>query len=710
MGLRRGYPKLNKEFNSGSLNNPEDLAKKQGYISLAQASELFSISRAYLNVLIHRGKIKGKKFGRNWYTTKESVEHYIKTTRKAPVSPTPSLDLEKEKRLIEEAVKQQQKTVEEKLDKKFIEEKNFFQALVDKLSSIDKKADSFVLHAKQPHETLDPEERDFLKIGSESITYKLKKFNKEATQRTATKRGGFFITIAAVVILFLIVGGISFGNIDPVVTGIKNVFKDATTLQGHWPGTHANEVLLLDKNGNISIYGHIETRGQLRSWVKDGIAPIVVDSTTMVENLNAEMVGGMKAQEFTLAFVTKNGNITTEDVYLEGNVEVGKTLLVKGATKLLDSLLVDGSLGVGQFGASSVVAYSRFGEATTSYDLSSADDVLISGKLEVDGNAWFDSNATISGDLYISGNLVGASISQAAGWQDDGTVVRLITPTDKVGIGTTTPEAKLHTAGSGRFDNELIIGETLQVGSTTSTSYSRFGANTTGHSLSGASDLLISGSLEVDGDTWLDNNVSISGNLDITGDLNVTNIQLETASVSGDFEVGGQILASDGTSSAPSYAFKQDKDTGIYRINNNVIGITTGGTERFRISETGASLSLPFEVGSDKFKVAASTGNTDIAGNLTVSGTGTHSFAGTLDPNQVTSFTLTGTQSLGTGGYYLNNTGDAYLRYLGIGTAPDSNYPLKLSGNAYFQDITYLGTTNTYFDTSEKLDVSGLGS
>ena len=112
------------------------------------------------------------------------------------------------------------------------------------------------------------------------------------------------------------------------------------------PGTHENELLLLDKQGNISIFGHIETEGQFRSFVKEGIAPIMVDSKTMVENLNADYLDNLHAKDFTLAYVTKNGNVTFEDVYLEGRVEVGRTLLVKGATKLLSSLEVDGELNV----------------------------------------------------------------------------------------------------------------------------------------------------------------------------------------------------------------------------------------------------------------------------------------------------------------------------------------------------------------------------
>ena len=177
------------------------------------------------------------------------------------------------------------------------------------------------------------------------ITGRIARLNGMANQYFRSTPKAILVSIVAIVILLLLVGGVSFGNLDKAAIAVHNFFKDAQTLQGSRPGTHANEVLLLDKNGNISIYGHIETKGQLRSWVEQGVAPIVVESATTVENLSADYLDNLSSQDFTLAFVTKNGNVTYEDVRLEGNVEVGKTLLVKGATKLLDSLFVYGKLG-----------------------------------------------------------------------------------------------------------------------------------------------------------------------------------------------------------------------------------------------------------------------------------------------------------------------------------------------------------------------------
>src|SRR3989344_34109 len=213
---------------------------------------------------------------------------------------------------------------------------------------------------------LSPEQEAFYEIESQSLMHKIRRLNYSGSRAFGSSKRAIGIVITALVALFIIGGGFSFGNADAIALRVKEFFKDADSIQGHFAGTHANEVLLLDKDGKISIYGHIETQGQLRSFAPDGVAPIVIDSMTLVENLNAEYFDGLVSKDFTLAFVTKNGNITYDDVYLEGNVEVGKTLKVKGAAKLLDELLVYGKLGV-------------FGEAVFGKDVQ-----LTSGSLKLD--------------------------------------------------------------------------------------------------------------------------------------------------------------------------------------------------------------------------------------------------------------------------------------------------------------------------------------
>lgn len=64
--------------------------------------------------------------------------------------------------------------------------------------------------------------------------------------------------------------------------------------------------------------------------------------------------------------------------------------------------------GVGQFGGLATVSYSRFGIAIADHSLTSASDVLISGIMEVDGQAFFDASASVSGSFEVGGT---ASIS-----------------------------------------------------------------------------------------------------------------------------------------------------------------------------------------------------------------------------------------------------------------------------------------------------------
>ncbi|MCD6569033.1 hypothetical protein J7K70_02780, partial [bacterium] len=56
----------------------EDQTEEEKYISLEQAAKFCSYSQAYLSLRARQGKLKATKFGRNWVTTKEWVDEYIK--------------------------------------------------------------------------------------------------------------------------------------------------------------------------------------------------------------------------------------------------------------------------------------------------------------------------------------------------------------------------------------------------------------------------------------------------------------------------------------------------------------------------------------------------------------------------------------------------------------------------------------------------------
>lgn len=86
----------------------------------------------------------------------------------------------------------------------------------------------------------------------------------------------------------------------------------------------------------------------------------------------------------------------------------GTTFEVQG-TASASYFLTGNTIQVGGFAS---VAYSRFGIAVTGYSafLTTTNDVLISGDLEVDGKAFFDGTASVAGNFEVIGT---ASASKA---------------------------------------------------------------------------------------------------------------------------------------------------------------------------------------------------------------------------------------------------------------------------------------------------------
>ncbi len=465
------------------------------------------------------------------------------------------------------------------------------------------------------------------------------RMNDTAKQTVRTPKGMMAVMVAVVVTLFVLVGGFSFGNADALLSRASTTFRDATTVQGHVPGTHANEVLLLDDEGKVSIYGHIETHGQLRSYAKDGIAPLVIDSTTTVENLSAQYFDGLQSKEFTLAFVTKNGNFTTERVVLRAgadisggltadginagqittrdltaqDITVGNTLVVSGATMLLDELVVEGKL-------------------------SALSDVFVSGDLDVEG----DTN--LGGALTVSSNITAPSAVLTSGLTVEGPI-----------SGETLGISGAASVG------DLTAGDT-SVGSLTVNSVSIFTATSTFKS-----NIVVQGTGES----------TFAGSVDIDGDLNVDGaITSPSLSSAGTSTANRYVASSTGSAADPAFTFASDLDTGIYSPGADQLAITTGGVERFTI---------------------------DASGNIALTGTGTSTMAGNLDiAGDVEAVTAYITNLRATNIYDAtlqgaitgNNQSITGLSTLGVGTTSPST-TLGVAGSAYITDGVGIGVLNT---------------
>jgi hypothetical protein len=81
----------------------------------------------------------------------------------------------------------------------------------------------------------------------------------------------------------------------------------------------------------------------------------------------------------------------------------------------------------------------------------------------------------VNGMLYWNGTALGTA-GPAGGWTDDGTVVRLNTITDLVGIGTVNPRGSLD-LGTGGLNKNLRLGDYLDIGETDYRNVVYFGIN-----------------------------------------------------------------------------------------------------------------------------------------------------------------------------------------------------------------------------------------
>lgn len=144
----------------------------------------------------------------------------------------------------------------------------------------------------------------------------------------------------------------------------------------------------------------------------------------------------------------------------------GTTFEVQG-TASASYFLTGNTIQVGGFAS---VAYSRFGTNSTTYsnDLTTTNDVLISGNLEVDLKSYFDAPGEFQG-----------------------------------------------TASASYF----LTGNTIQVGGFASVAYSRFGTDATSHTafVTGSSDLVVSGDFETNGKSFFDDTASVSGAFEVGG-------------------------------------------------------------------------------------------------------------------------------------------------------------------------------------------------
>ncbi|MBI2062715.1 MAG: hypothetical protein HYT61_00540 [Candidatus Yanofskybacteria bacterium] len=174
--------------------------------------------------------------------------------------------------------------------------------------------------------------------------------------------------------------------------------------------------------------------------------------------------------------------------------------------------------------------------------------------VSITGNASISSNLELTGTGFASasyfyaqpgtaalpafafGNDTDTGIFRSAanqlGLATNGVERLTIDPSGYVGIGTTSPTTKFEVQGTASASNFLTVGA-IQVAGGVSKTFSRFGLDDTGHNLIAASDLLVSGMLEINSNTFFDASASVAVNFDVGSGANVIKIRPNAGNNSG---------------------------------------------------------------------------------------------------------------------------------------------------------------------------------
>ncbi len=121
------------------------------YISLAEAAKLTTYSQEYVSLLCRRGKMKGKKFGRNWFIKKENVYDYINETKGKGESIIP-IRIETKKRK-----KENKKTYQNSKD-----DENFAEDEIDEKYRYYAKSSNCKFYNSKPLKVFESQKQDFV--------------------------------------------------------------------------------------------------------------------------------------------------------------------------------------------------------------------------------------------------------------------------------------------------------------------------------------------------------------------------------------------------------------------------------------------------------------------------------------------------------------------------------------------------------------------
>lgn len=459
-------------------------------------------------------------------------------------------------------------------------------------------------------------------------------------------------------------------------------------------GTSTLSSYTLDVNGNAFVATDLTVGNNL--IVTNTLTAPAISGFALQGALdaNGQTISNAAAVTTTLLDTATIQNGADVTVNINDNLNILQGLAVAGNTLIGGDATVGGALSItGAFNPSTIGAFTLTGALNGNNQTISGVNTLSAALVETDTVQSAGTLLTLNDNVQLNGTLTanGVGTHTIAGTLDPANVAAFTLAGDITGAGNSILGLSVLSAQTLQDDGDatLSVNDNLSItGTLTATgalsvpsigAFTLTGAlNGNGQTITGLSTLQVATLTDTDNTVDVQDNLTVDGNLHTTGNLTVIGgSTLSTLAVNsiGGFTLTGALNANgNNITNAGTVGLSTIEDTdtlvvvndslqvngdltlngvnptlttaqisgfrltgGINANNNNIVNLGTLSGNIF--STVTLNVSDIQDIGDATVRV---NDGLNVVGTLTVAGTGTHTVAGVLDPNDVAAFRLTG--------------------------------------------------------------------